>query len=114
MLLYEGVEAYKKEGPTFMQRQVAKQKAMVSKTHDSSWKNAALHYVDSRIGVAPLVLGRIILRMLHAGCRPKELRGYSPYIHCWRLFHWHRAGLAPRGFFVPETVRRFGCRNNFD
>jgi hypothetical protein len=29
------------------------------KTHDSSWKNAALHYVDSRIGVAALVFGRI-------------------------------------------------------
>jgi hypothetical protein len=27
MLLYEGVEAYKKEGPKFMQRLVAKQKA---------------------------------------------------------------------------------------
>jgi hypothetical protein len=26
MLLYEGVEAYKKEGPKFMQRLVAKQK----------------------------------------------------------------------------------------
>ena len=29
MLLYEGVEAYKKEGPKFMQRLVAKQKARV-------------------------------------------------------------------------------------
>jgi hypothetical protein len=29
MLLYEGVEAYKKEGPMFMQRLVAKQKARV-------------------------------------------------------------------------------------
>ncbi len=27
MLLYEGVEAYQKEGPKFMQRLVAKQKA---------------------------------------------------------------------------------------
>jgi hypothetical protein len=27
MLLYEGVEAYKKEGPKFMQHLVAKQKA---------------------------------------------------------------------------------------
>jgi predicted transcriptional regulator len=27
MLLYDGVEAYKKEGPKFMQRLVAKQKA---------------------------------------------------------------------------------------
>ena len=26
MLLYEGIEAYKKEGPEFMQRLVAKQK----------------------------------------------------------------------------------------
>jgi hypothetical protein len=32
MLLYEGVEAYKKEGPKFMQRLVAKQKA---RTKDS-------------------------------------------------------------------------------
>jgi len=29
MLLYEGVEAYKKEGPKFLQRLVAKQKARV-------------------------------------------------------------------------------------
>lgn len=29
MLLHEGVEAYKKEGPKFMQRLVAKQKARV-------------------------------------------------------------------------------------
>ena len=29
MLLYEGVEAYKKEGPKFMQRLVAKQRARV-------------------------------------------------------------------------------------
>ena len=29
MLLYEGVEAYKKEGPKFMQRLVAKQKTRV-------------------------------------------------------------------------------------
>jgi hypothetical protein len=29
MLLYEGVEAYKKEGPKFMQRLVAKQKVRV-------------------------------------------------------------------------------------
>jgi uncharacterized protein YaaW (UPF0174 family) len=29
MLLYEAVEAYKKEGPKFMQRLVAKQKARV-------------------------------------------------------------------------------------
>jgi hypothetical protein len=29
MLLYEGIEAYKKEGPKFMQRLVAKQKARV-------------------------------------------------------------------------------------
>ena len=29
MLLYEGVEAYKKEGPKFLQRLVAKQKAKV-------------------------------------------------------------------------------------
>ena len=29
MLLYEGVEAYKKEGPKFMQRLVAKHKARV-------------------------------------------------------------------------------------
>ena len=29
MLLYEGVEAYKKEGPKFMQRLVAKQKGRV-------------------------------------------------------------------------------------
>ena len=29
MLLYDGVEAYKREGPKFMQRLVAKQKARV-------------------------------------------------------------------------------------
>jgi hypothetical protein len=29
MLLHEGVEAYKKEGPKFMQRLVAKQKARI-------------------------------------------------------------------------------------
>jgi hypothetical protein len=33
MLLHEGVEAYKKEGPKFMQRLVAKQKTRV-KTHN--------------------------------------------------------------------------------
>jgi hypothetical protein len=33
MLLHDGVEAYKNQGPKFMQRLVAKQKA-ISKTHD--------------------------------------------------------------------------------
>jgi hypothetical protein len=32
MLLYEGVEAYKKEGPKFMQRLVAKQKARIKES----------------------------------------------------------------------------------
>jgi hypothetical protein len=32
MLLHEGVEAYKKEGPKFMQRLVAKQKSRVKDT----------------------------------------------------------------------------------
>ncbi|MGP0020271.1 MAG: hypothetical protein ACLPHP_16995 [Candidatus Sulfotelmatobacter sp.] len=32
MLLYEGVEAYKKEGPKFVQRLVAKQKARVKES----------------------------------------------------------------------------------
>jgi hypothetical protein len=32
MLLYEGVDAYKKEGPKFIQRLVAKQKARVKES----------------------------------------------------------------------------------
>lgn len=32
MLLYEGVEAYKKEGPKFIQRLVARQKARIKES----------------------------------------------------------------------------------
>ena len=35
MLLHEGVEAYKKEGPKFMQRLVAKQKARIKDSRPS-------------------------------------------------------------------------------
>ena len=42
MLLYEGVEAYKKEGPKFIQRLVAKQKYEDKMRSDRNWPS--LHY----------------------------------------------------------------------
>jgi len=45
MLLHEGVEAYKKEGPKFMQRLVAKQKARV---RDPRPRRPAIR-IDTRI-----------------------------------------------------------------
>jgi hypothetical protein len=38
MSLYEGVDAYKKDGPKFMQRLVAKQKARVKAVGDNGCK----------------------------------------------------------------------------
>jgi hypothetical protein len=42
-------------------------------------------------------------------CRPKTLRVYPLYIHCWKLVHEHCAGFSFRKQSGPS-----GCRSNFD